>query len=501
MLFLFVMCLTQGFSVRKIGVSAQKDTKSSDADFYSLSSVRISPSDEPIGTNQNPILVENDYEVTYGSNFKIVRMKCGSKHASLNPSTCDKQTYVLHHRGTERPTVDPVTYANIEAESGGVTTKYFEIPAKNVSVGGSFVLGYLEALGIDGNSGLKMISASYIHSPCMQKAVIAGEIVNEDGYTSDWAAKCDELNIDLALTDSFGTGECSNTPDVNVNFIGNADDTSLLRAEWVKFVSLFFDKEALANEYFALESEAHAAITQYVDKGVVKDGVRLKCVWVRKNWDKKYQILHDKFRSTLCTDAGMDAYSGKDDRLTETYFPEDIELFHSAIRDYDIVIDETYVSDTASRNATDYEATLGFEELSGQTVKAKRGNGGKLLRVDASQGYGNTTDLKESGEVRPALLLMDLVSKAHGTFGSHEDCTKYFRLASESVKYVTNEHCEALEAVDAEKKCVTDLKDEAVRLTPASMTIAEDNSHSASNALSPVFMLAAMMLTVLTCAM
>jgi len=499
MLFLFVMCLTQGFSVRKIGVSARKDTKSSDADYYSLSSVRISPSDEPIGTNQNPILVENDYEVTYGSNFKIVRMKCGSKHASLNPSTCDKQTYVLHHRGTERPTVDPVTYANIEAESGGVTTKYFEIPAKNVSVGGSFVLGYLEALGIDGNSGLKMISASWMHSPCMQKAVIAGEIVNQGGSTSAWAAKCDELNIDLALTDSFGTGKCSNAPDVNVNFIGNTDDTSLLRAEWVKFVSLFFDKEALANEYFALESEAHAAITQYVDKGVVKDGVRLKCVWVQKYaWgsDIKYQILYDTFRSTLCTDAGMDAYSGKEGQSTETYFPENIELFHSAIRDYDVVIDETYVSDTASRSATDYEAALGFEELSGQTVKAKLGNGGKLLRVDASQGNGNTTDLKESGEVRPALLLMDLVSKAHGTFGSHKDCTKYFRRVSESVKHVTNEHCEALEAVDAEKKCVTDLKDEALRLT-----LAEDNSYSASNALSPVFMLAVMMLTVLSGAM
>jgi len=118
------------------------------------------------------------------------------------------------------------------------------------------------------------------------------------------------------------------------------------------------------------------------------------------------------------------------------------------------------------------------------------------LRVDASQGNGNTTDLKESGEVRPALLLMDLVSKAHGTFGSHKDCTKYFRRVSESVKHVTNEHCEALEAVDAEKKCVTDLKDEALRLT-----LAEDNSYSASNALSPVFMLAVMMLTVLSGAM
>ncbi|CAL6437615.1 unnamed protein product [Bathycoccus prasinos] len=445
---------------------AQKQTLTEDTDHYSSPSVRLSADNSDVGSGERKILIENDYEVTYGTYFKIVRMKCGSEHASLNPSTCDKQTYVLHHRGTERPTVDPVTYANIEAESGGVTTKYFEIPAKNVSVGGSFVLGYLEALGIDGNSGLKMISASWMHSPCMQKAVIAGEIVNQGGSTSAWAAKCDELNIDLALTDSFGTGKCSNAPDVNVNFMGNTDDTSLLRAEWVKFVSLFFDKEALANEYFALESEAHAAITQYVDKGVVKDGVRLKCVWVRKNWDNKYQILYDTFRSTLCTDAGMDAYSGKEDQSTETYFPENIELFHSAIRDYDVVIDETYVSDTASRSATDYEAALGFEELSGQTVKAKLGNGGKLLRVDASQGNGNTADLKESGEVRPALLLMDLVSKAHGTFGSHEDCTKYFRLVSESVKYVTNEHCEALEAVDAEKKCVTALKEEAESRMP-----------------------------------
>ena len=444
-------------------------TLTEDTDHYSSPSVRLSADNSDVGSGESKILIENDYEVTYGTYFKIVRMKCGSKHASLNPSTCDKQTYVLHHRGTLRPTVDPVTYANIEAESGGVTTKYFEIPAKNVSVGGSFVLGYLEALGIDGNSGLKMISASWMHSPCMQKAVIAGEIVNQGGSTSAWAAKCDELNIDLALTDSFGTGKCSNAPDVNVNFIGNTDDTSLLRAEWVKFVSLFFDKEALANEYFALESEAYAAITQYVDKGVVKDGVRLKCVWVHKYaWgsDIKYQILYDTFRSTLCTDAGMDAYSGKEGQSTETYFPENIELFHSAIRDYDVVIDETYVSDTASRSAVDYEAALGFEELSGQTVKAKLGNGGKLLRVDASQGNGNTTDLRESGEVRPALILMDLVSKVHGTFGSHKDCTKYFRRVSESVKHVTHEHCEALEAVDAEKKCVTALKEEAESRMP-----------------------------------
>ena len=448
---------------------AQKQTLTEDTDHYSSPSVRLSADNSDVGSGESKILIENDYEVTYGTYFKIVRMKCGSKHASLNPSTCDKQTYVLHHRGTLRPTVDPVTYANIEAESGGVTTKYFEIPAKNVSVGGSFVLGYLEALGIDGNSGLKMISASWMHSPCMQKAVIAGEIVNQGGSTSAWAAKCDELNIDLALTDSFGTGKCSNAPDVNVNFIGNTDDTSLLRAEWVKFVSLFFDKEALANEYFALESEAYAAITQYVDKGVVKDGVRLKCVWVQKYaWgsDIKYQILYDTFRSTLCTDAGMDAYSGKEGQSTETYFPENIELFHSAIRDYDVVIDETYVSDTASRSAVDYEAALGFEELSGQTVKAKLGNGGKLLRVDASQGNGNTTDLRESGEVRPALILMDLVSKVHGTFGSHKDCTKYFRRVSESVKHVTHEHCEALEAVDAEKKCVTALKEEAESRMP-----------------------------------
>ena len=36
----------------------------------------------------------------------------------------------------------------------------------------------------------------------------------------------------------------------------------------MKFVSLFFDKEQFANEYFALESDAVDAIKNYVEKGI-----------------------------------------------------------------------------------------------------------------------------------------------------------------------------------------------------------------------------------------
>jgi len=80
-----------------------------------------------------------------------------------------------------------------------------------------------------------------------------------------------------------------------------------------------------------------------------------------------------------------------------------------------------------------------------------------------------TDDLKESGEVRPALLLNDFVSNVYGgTLSNHDSCPKYFRRADEPEIYVTHENCAALEAADNEKKCVSDLKEEAERLTPSS---------------------------------
>ena len=128
---------------------------------------------------------------------------------------------------------------------------------------------------------------------------------------------------------------------------------------------------------------------------------------------------------------------------------------------------------------TDYEENLGFNELSGTTVKAKSGNGGKLLRVDASMGLSNTTDLKESGEVRPSLLLNNLVSTVHGTFKAHEDCPVYFRLATEKEIYVTHEDCANLTLADIEKKCVTALRDQAILLTTsgASYSLSTSSIH------------------------
>ena len=116
------------------------------------------------------------------------------------------------------------------------------------------------------------------------------------------------VDIDLTFTDEYGTGKCGNREAVNVLFHGNADDTAILRAEWVKFVSLFFDKEQFANEYFALESDAVEAIKTYVEKGIVASLSEKKtCVWVQK-MGSYYEILHDTFRTSLCVDAGMLAY-------------------------------------------------------------------------------------------------------------------------------------------------------------------------------------------------
>ena len=89
-----------------------------------------------------------------------------------------------------------------------------------------------------------------------------------------------------------------------------------------------------------------------------------------------------------------------------------------------------------------------------------------------------TDDLKESGEVRPALLLNDLVTNVYGGTLSNDDaCPKYFRNADESAIYVTHENCAALENADNEKKCVTDLKEEAERKTPSAFFARFQRNH------------------------
>ena len=450
-------------------------------DHYSSRSVRLSSDTTNIGSNERKILIENDYEVTYGTYFKIVRMKCGFDHARKNPGKCTKNTYVLRKRGTEKPTTDPNTNEMIELVSeDGTETRHFEIPARSIAVGGTFALAYLEALDVDAET-LKLIDSQYMHSPCMQLAVQNGEIIDQASAVYDpvewsvdttaWSAKCDELNVDLTFTDEYGTGKCGNREEVNVLFHGNADDTAILRAEWLKFVSLFFDKEQFANEYFALESDAVEAIKTYVEKGIVASlSEKKKCVWVQK-MGSYYEILHDTFRTSLCVDAGMLAYQGEAGFLKKAFaIDTQQEAFHSAIRDYDVVVDESYFDDVSSLNRSAYESNLAFDQLSGQTIKAKEGNGGLLLRVDASRGNGMTDDLKESGEVRPALLLNDLVTNVYGGTLSNDDaCPKYFRNADESAIYVTHENCAALENADNEKKCVTDLKEEAERKTPSAL--------------------------------
>ena len=69
----------------------EKQTMTDDpTDHYSSRSVRLSADTTNIGSNERKILIENDYEVTYGTYFKIVRMKCGFDHAVKNPGKCTK---------------------------------------------------------------------------------------------------------------------------------------------------------------------------------------------------------------------------------------------------------------------------------------------------------------------------------------------------------------------------------------------------------------------------
>ena len=68
----------------------------------------------------------------------------------------------------------------------------------------------------------------------------------------DFASKiCQTLSTDRNLTDLVGKG---------IVFDASADPGMLKRAEWIKFMSVFFNAEDRANRYFQRESEAGGSL-------------------------------------------------------------------------------------------------------------------------------------------------------------------------------------------------------------------------------------------------
>eukprot|EP00968_Pinguiococcus_pyrenoidosus_P018738 scaffold1954_cov268-Pinguiococcus_pyrenoidosus.AAC.175 len=170
-----------------------------------------------------PVKMTVDYalsiEVEYFNSYKIVR------------NTAVDETVVLYQCGTPRPTV-----AGVE--------KYISVPVRATVVAVTTIIPWIEQLGERGSIAALGTSLDFVYSPCVRALVDSGDIeVAVAGFSPDYTYIETELDVDVIFT-SFPT----DASDIAVAVTEYNENTVLNQGEWVEFLALFYNKEALGTE-------------------------------------------------------------------------------------------------------------------------------------------------------------------------------------------------------------------------------------------------------------
>jgi hypothetical protein len=418
------------------------------------------------------VSIAGGFSVHYYNHFKVAKTVCG-KH---QPSGCSPKTYVLTLCGAAKPT----KYDNGTALP--TDSVHFSVPLPAIGLAKGSPVPFLEMLGL--LEKVEVVDPKYIHSVCLQNLEEEGKITAvSSSPKANWTALIKNHPLVTAVfTDSFKTGESNTAKDIV--FDGSADSSGVLgRAEWIKFMSLFFNEEDKANLYFAREQKAYKATEDKIAAIPKNNSTAIAnrtCAWVQKNsyfcplpagqycsfsqYVPVYEISFTTYKVDLCKSAGLVPYVNATLVAAGTYkqvFNGNLTAeFHALLHTTDVVIDETYFygpSTSATKAAV----------LKSLNITALNKTGAILLRTDGAvsdsvstvSGGGESLDWLESAIARPALVLEDFAAKVWGnhTKAPPAGCAQYFRdVMSGDMPVVHGKaSCAVNEAAEKEGKCIT----------------------------------------------
>lgn len=301
--------------------------------------------------------------------------------------------------------VDPLVYALVQcgtpAPNGFEDWRVIEVPVESVVSMSTSYLPSLEALGVlDRLVGLD--DATYVSNPTILGMVEEGRLASL-GYGSGVNVEVAlELAPDLILTYGSGSPDYDAHPvlmEAGLKTVLNAEwleTTPLGRAEWMKFIALFFNREALAEETFAETAAAYNDLAALAGKTEEKPSVFTASDY-QGTW---YMPGGNSFAAVLLRDAGATYLWAEDDSTGSLPL-----AFES-------------VYDTASQ--ADYWLNIGYffslEELlaaDGRYGDFKAFQNGAVWNNDARMGPTGGNDYYESAVIHPDVVLADLVSIFH----------------------------------------------------------------------------------------
>lgn len=348
------------------------------------------------------------FSVDYYDTYKVV-----SNHIA-------NETYVLYQCETPAPS------ANLFPNG----TKFFKIPLVSISAPETVPFAFLELLGV---TDRVYDVSSYVVSPCGQKLL-------ECNRTAPNALDLGNTSLLEATVGPYVDGVLTTGAHpfpASFAFSAAQDPGDLNRAEWVKFLGLFFNLEKYASNIFAAISTAYNNTEAQAQSALQKAGNKQPVVaWTNHyvyETNESYQLSFAPYKEQLAAAAGgtsldFASISKVPGVRTASYSNSILEFawdgpgvfaskqeaeaaFLTALSGADVLIDETYAVDPTTYNLDAFKGQYGLNTtrppVNLSTLKWLNNNA--IFREDGLISVDGGLDWFEGAIARPDKVLSDIV--------------------------------------------------------------------------------------------
>lgn len=364
--------------------------------------VPVMAQDAAIDANLTDACVENydpqvDYfpekvEVTHAEGWTVEYFNNYKRVTILTPWQNAEETfeYVLVQCGTPAP-------------EGYEPNQIIEVPVQRfVSMSTTF-LPPLETQGLIDRL-VAVDTAMFVNTPSVLERFEAGDIAEIGGGGSLGEINIElllELEPDLIMTQQFspGSGSLSVLQEAGLPTVLNADfvDTSPLgQAEWSKYIALYFNTEALANEAFDGVVERYEELVELAATATERPTVYAASAF-QGTW---YMPGGDSTVAQLLRDANAD-FLWADEPGTSVPLDFEVVYERAAEAEYWVNLNAFWLT---------LDEALADDERYGDFAAFQNG---KVYNNNARSNANGGNDYFETGVANPDLLLADLIAILH----------------------------------------------------------------------------------------
>lgn len=273
-------------------------------------------------------------------------------------------------------------------------------------------IAMLQKLGLQ-NQIIAIDDTTYIYNKDIINLVKRNKIQLVGSYINLNNEKIIKLNPDIIFASGWDKINSSFDKLINLNykvaFVLEWQENSLLgRAEWIKYISAFYDKEKIADSLFSISEKKYLDLKKSVENNSNKP-VIMQGSYTSDNW---YAAGGKSYIANLISDAGGN-YILKNDTNTGS-IPISFESFFTKAKDAD----------------------FWFTTSTNNVIFDKRINYFKSVKMDNIFTNTKKTDLKggndywETGITNPDLILQDFIRILHPDLSNKKELIFYKKAKS-----------------------------------------------------------------------